>query len=45
MSLTSNITANSINRLKPENILGKITSQTDLTSKEQELEKQLVNNC
>lgn len=42
VSLTSTITDKTISRLSPENLLAKITSQTDFVSKEQELEQQMV---
>lgn len=42
VSLTSFITEKTILRLQPDNSLGRITSQTELMSKESELEKQLA---
>uniref|UniRef100_A0A915E0H9 Protein AAR2 homolog n=1 Tax=Ditylenchus dipsaci TaxID=166011 RepID=A0A915E0H9_9BILA len=41
VSLSSYISPKTVKRLQPDNILGKITSQTELITKEQELEQQL----
>ncbi|KAI1716149.1 AAR2 protein [Ditylenchus destructor] len=41
VSLSNHVTEKTVKRLSPENALGKITSQTDLVSKEQEIEAQM----
>lgn len=42
IALSSHITEKTLKRLNPDNPISRITSQTELQSKEQELEKKLV---